>query len=49
MTTDALRSLIRLAPQTAMLIKDGKEVMVPIEQVQKGDIFAVAPGREISP
>lgn len=46
-TTDALKSLIRLAPQTAMLIKDGKEVMVPIEQVQKGDIFAVRPGENI--
>lgn len=46
-TTDALRSLIRLAPQTAMLIKDGKEIMVPIEQVQKGDIFAVRPGENI--
>lgn len=46
-TTDALRSLIRLAPQTAMLIKDGKEVVVPIEQVQKGDIFAVRPGENI--
>ena len=46
-TTDALRSLIRLAPQTAMLIKDGKEVMVPIERVQKGDIFAVRPGENI--
>ena len=46
-TTDALRSLIRLAPQTAMLIKDGKEVMVPVEQVQKGDIFAVRPGENI--
>ena len=46
-TTDALRSLIRLAPQTAMLIKDGKEVMVPIEQVKKGDIFAVRPGENI--
>lgn len=46
-TTDALRSLIRLAPQTAMLIKDGKEVMVSIEQVQKGDIFAVRPGENI--
>ena len=46
-TTDALRSLIRLAPQPAMLIKDGKEVMVPIEQVQKGDIFAVRPGENI--
>lgn len=46
-TTDALRSLIRLAPQTAMLIKDGKEVMVPVEQVQKGDMFAVRPGENI--
>lgn len=46
-TTDALRSLIRLAPQTAMLIKDGKEIVVPVEQVQKGDIFAVRPGENI--
>ncbi len=46
-TTDALKSLIKLAPQTAVLIKDGSEVTVPIEQVQKGDIFAVRPGENI--
>ena len=46
-TTDALRSLIRLAPQTATLIRDGKEIVVPVEQVQKGDIFAVRPGENI--
>ncbi len=46
-TTDALKSLISLAPKTATLIKDGKEIVVPIEQVQKGDIFAVRPGENI--
>ena len=46
-TTDALKSLISLAPQTATLIRDGKEIVVPIEQVQKGDIFAVRPGENI--
>ena len=46
-TTDALKSLISLAPKTATLIKDGKEIVVSIEQVQKGDIFAVRPGENI--
>lgn len=46
-TTDALKSLISLAPQTATLIRDGKEIVVPVEQVQKGDIFAVRPGENI--
>ncbi len=46
-TTDALKSLMRLAPKTAILIKDGKETEVSIEQVKKGDIFAVRPGENI--
>lgn len=46
-TTSALKSLMKLAPQTAVLIKDGKEVTVKIEQVKKGDIFAVKPGESI--
>ena len=46
-TTDALKSLMKLAPQTAMLIRDGKEVEVPIAQVQVGDLFAVRPGENI--
>ena len=46
-TTDALKSLMKLAPQNAVLIRDGKEVTVPIEQVQKGDIFVVRPGENI--
>ena len=46
-TTDALRSLMKLAPKTAVLIKNGQEVSVPIEQVHKGDIFAVRPGENI--
>ena len=46
-TTDALKSLMKLAPQTATLIRDGKEISVPIDQVQVGDIFAVRPGENI--
>ncbi|MCH5207967.1 MAG: heavy metal translocating P-type ATPase [Oscillospiraceae bacterium] len=46
-TTDALKSLIKLAPKTAVLIKDGAEVTVPIEQVKAGDIFAVKAGESI--
>ena len=46
-TTDALKSLMRLAPKTAVLIKDGAEVTVPIGQVRKGDRFAVRPGERI--
>lgn len=46
-TTDALKGLMKLAPQTATLIRDGKEVTVPIEQVKQGDIFAVRPGESI--
>lgn len=46
-TTDALKSLMRLAPKTAIIIKNGKETEVSIEQVQKGDIFVVRPGENI--
>ena len=46
-TTDALKSLMKLAPKTANLLRDGAEVTVPIEQVQKGDIFVVRPGQNI--
>ena len=46
-TTDALKSLMKLAPKTAVLLKDGKEIKVSIEQVQKGDIYAVRPGENI--
>lgn len=46
-TTDALKSLMKLAPKTAVLIKNGEEQVVPIEQVKKGDIFVVRPGENI--
>lgn len=46
-TTDALKSLMKLAPKTATLIRDGQEVEVPVEQVRIGDIFAVRPGENI--
>ena len=46
-TTDALKSLMKLAPKTAVIVKDGAEVEVAIEQVRKGDIFAVRPGENI--
>ncbi len=46
-TTDALKGLMKLAPKTATLIKDGKEISVPVSQVKKGDIFAVKPGESI--
>lgn len=46
-TTDALKSLMRLAPQNAVIIKDGVEQTVSIEQVQKGDVFVVRPGENI--
>ena len=42
-----LKSLMKLAPKTAVLLRDGKEVTVPIEQVKKGDIFVVRPGENI--
>ncbi|MCC8178799.1 MAG: heavy metal translocating P-type ATPase [Cloacibacillus sp.] len=46
-TTDALKGLMKLAPKTAVLLKDGVETSVPIEQVKKGDIFVVRPGENI--
>ena len=46
-TTDALKSLMKLAPKTAVLIKDGAETTVSIEQVRPGDIFVVRPGENI--
>ena len=46
-TTDALRSLMELAPKTATVERDGAEVTVPVEQVQKGDVFVVRPGERI--
>ena len=46
-TTDALKSLMDLAPQTAIIIKDNKEVTVSIDEVNKGDLFIVRPGENI--
>ena len=46
-TTDALKSLMKLAPKTAVLYKDGKETEVPIASVKVGDIFSVRPGENI--
>ena len=46
-TTDALKSLMKLAPKTAVIIKDGVETEVSIEQVKKGDIFVVRPGENV--
>ncbi len=47
-TTDALKSLMKLAPKTAIILIDGVETEVPIEQVKKGDVFIVRPGEQIS-
>ena len=46
-TTDALKGLMKLAPKTAVLLKDGAEVEVGIEEVRTGDVFAVRPGEQI--
>ena len=46
-TTDALKGLMALAPKTAVVIEDGREITVPIEKVKKGDIFVVRPGESI--
>ena len=46
-TTDALKGLMKLAPKTAVVKRDGEEVTVPIEQVHKGDYFVVHPGDSI--
>ena len=46
-TTDALKSLMKLAPKTATLVRDGAEVTVAIADVQKGDVFVIRPGENI--
>ncbi len=46
-TTDALKSLMKLAPKTATVLRGGRETMVPIEEVRRDDIFAVRPGESI--
>ena len=46
-TTDALKGLMRLAPRTAVIIKDGKEVTIEVKDAQVGDVFAVKPGDSI--
>ncbi len=46
-TTDALKGLMKLAPKTATVVRDGAETQVPVEQVKKGDIFVVRPGENI--
>lgn len=46
-TTDALKTLMKLAPKTATVIRSGKERTVPVEELQKGDIFVVRPGESI--
>ena len=46
-TTDAIKSLMDLAPKTACVIRDGKEQIVPAEEIVKGDVFVVRPGESI--
>ncbi|MCR4654901.1 MAG: heavy metal translocating P-type ATPase, partial [Lachnospiraceae bacterium] len=46
-TTDALKSLMELAPQTANILRDGREISVSVDEVKKGDIFLVRPGESI--
>ena len=46
-TTDALKGLMKLAPKTAVLLRGGAEVSVPIVEVRKGDVFVVRPGENI--
>ena len=46
-TTDALKGLMQLAPPTAVIIKDGEEVTVPVDEVKCGDIFVIRPGANI--
>ena len=47
-TTDALKSLMRLAPQTVTVIRAGKESVIPVAELQKGELFAVKPGESIA-
>ncbi len=46
-TTDALKGLMRLAPKTAVVVRDGAETVVSVEQVRQGDVFVVRPGESI--
>ena len=46
-TTDALKGLMKLAPKTATVIRDGAEAVIPVEQVRRDDVFAVRPGESI--
>lgn len=46
-TTDALKGLMKLAPKTAVIIRDGVEIKVPIDEVKKGNVFVVRPGENI--
>ena len=46
-TTDAIKSLMKLAPKTANLVRGDKEITVPIEQVKRGDVFVIRPGENI--
>ncbi len=46
-TTDALKGLMDLSPKTAVIVKDGKESVVPVEQVRRGDLFVVRPGEAV--
>ena len=46
-TTDALKSLLKLSPQTATVVRNGKEETIPIAQVRKGDVFTVRPGETV--
>ena len=46
-TTDALKSLMKLAPRTATLLQNGHEITIPVEHVKKGDTFVVRPGENI--
>ena len=46
-TTDALRGLMKLSPKTATVLRNGSETVVPVEQVQRGDVFVVRPGESI--
>ena len=46
-TTDALRALMKLAPETATVVRGGEEIVIPVEELQKGEIFAVRPGERI--
>ena len=46
-TTDALKNLMKLAPKTAVVLRDGTETEVPVEQVVRGDVFVVRPGENI--